>query len=118
MLDPDCNDEYSVIHSGGEKVSILWNTPQESVLIRERAVSFPVIPSNKHKSGVGSGFCFFLFLGGGVHMVQKCAMSIIFVQTSMIAFLQKMYCLACNVCMYLSMNVCILCNVCYGEQFN
>ena len=66
LLDPDCNDEYSVIHSGGEKVSILWNTPQESVLIRERAVSFPVIPSNKRKSGVGSGFCFFLFfLGGG-----------------------------------------------------
>ena len=64
LLDPDCNDEYSVIHSGGEKVSILWNTPQESVLIRERAVSFPVIPSNKRKSGVGSGFCFFLFWGG------------------------------------------------------
>ena len=39
LLDPDCNDQYSVIHVGGEKVSILWNTPQESILIRERSVS-------------------------------------------------------------------------------
>lgn len=37
LQDQDCNDQYSVIHAGGEKVSILWNTPQESSLVKERA---------------------------------------------------------------------------------
>ncbi|KAK3754435.1 hypothetical protein QZH41_009220 [Actinostola sp. cb2023] len=34
LLDPDCNDQYSVIH--GEKTSILWNSPQEPMMVKER----------------------------------------------------------------------------------
>ncbi|EDO38554.1 predicted protein, partial [Nematostella vectensis] len=36
LLDPDCNDQYSVIHSAGDKLSIFSNTPQEPILVRER----------------------------------------------------------------------------------
>ena len=39
LLDPDCNDQYSVIHGGGDKVAIMWNTPQEPILSKERMVS-------------------------------------------------------------------------------
>lgn len=38
LLDPDCNDQYSVIHGGGDKVAIMWNTPQEPILSKERTV--------------------------------------------------------------------------------
>ena len=40
LLDQDCNDQYSVIHGGGDKVGIMWNTPQEPILAKERMVSF------------------------------------------------------------------------------
>lgn len=36
LLDQDCNDQYSVIHGGGDKVAIMWNTIQESILCKER----------------------------------------------------------------------------------
>lgn len=39
LLDPDCNDQYSVIHAGGEKVSILLNSPAEPAVVKERSVS-------------------------------------------------------------------------------
>ena len=39
LLDPDCNDQYSVIHGGGDKVGIMWNTHQEPILSKERMVS-------------------------------------------------------------------------------
>ncbi|CAB3991027.1 Eukaryotic translation initiation factor 3 subunit B [Paramuricea clavata] len=36
LLDADCNDQYSVIHGGGEKVDIYLNTSTEPVLLKER----------------------------------------------------------------------------------
>ncbi|KAK2557121.1 Eukaryotic translation initiation factor 3 subunit B [Acropora cervicornis] len=36
LLDEDCNDQYSLIHGGGDKVAIMWNTPQEPTLSKER----------------------------------------------------------------------------------
>ena len=39
LLDPDCNDQYSVIHGGGEKVDIFLNTSTEPILLKERSVS-------------------------------------------------------------------------------
>ncbi|XP_031556262.1 eukaryotic translation initiation factor 3 subunit B-like [Actinia tenebrosa] len=34
LQDPDCNDQYSVIH--GDKTSILWNSSQEPMMVKER----------------------------------------------------------------------------------
>lgn len=36
LLDQDCNDQYSLIHGGGDKVAIMWNTQQEPILSKER----------------------------------------------------------------------------------
>ena len=38
LLEPDCNDQYSVIHAGGEKVSVFTNTPTEPIMVKERPV--------------------------------------------------------------------------------
>ena len=39
LLDQDCNDQYSLIHGGGDKVAIMWNSLQEPTLCKERMVS-------------------------------------------------------------------------------
>ena len=38
LLDADCNDQFSVIHGGGEKVDIFLNTSTEPVLVKGRPV--------------------------------------------------------------------------------
>lgn len=38
MLDPDGNDQYSVIHAGGEKVVVLLNGPSAPSLVKKRDV--------------------------------------------------------------------------------
>lgn len=36
LLDGDCNDQYSVIHAGGDKVDIFVNTSTEPILVKGR----------------------------------------------------------------------------------
>ena len=38
LLDGDCNDQYSVIHSGGDTVDIFLNSSTEPILVKERQV--------------------------------------------------------------------------------
>lgn len=38
LLDGDCNDQYSVIHAGGDKVDIFVNTSTEPILVKGRPV--------------------------------------------------------------------------------
>ena len=61
LLDADCNDQYSVIHGGGEKVDIFLNTSTEPVLLKGRPVSKHVVSGVCNEMHI-SELCFHLEL--------------------------------------------------------